>query len=137
MKRILVLALAAGMVTALASTGADARGGGGRGGGVEAWAEAASAAAWAAAAWAVVAWAAATGRRHGWHGRRELGRRWRPLARRRLPGWGWGAAGLGAAAAAYPWGYGYDAYASSDDSCLQQRQVRRNGTYRTVWVRVC
>jgi hypothetical protein len=142
MKRTLALALAAGMVIALASTSADAQrggrggggmggggfggmggggglGGGGLGGGM-------GGGNWAGGMGGMGGGNWAGGGGH-WHGGG-----WRP-------GWGWGAAGIGAAA--YPWGYGYGydpyAYASGDDSCLQQRRVRRGGVYRRVWVRVC
>jgi hypothetical protein len=145
MKQILALTFAAGMILALAPTDADAQrrgGGGGMGGGGIGGMGGGGIGGMGGGGfpggmggggnWAGMGgmggggnWAGGGG---NWHGGN-----WRP-------GWGWGAAAGAAAlgAATYPWGgYGYDSYASETDPCLQQRNVRRGGEWRTVLVRVC
>ena len=147
MKRILALAFAATLITALVPTDVDARGGRGGGGGaawvavVAAWAVEALAAValaeWVAAAtgpveWVVatgVAWAAASGRR--W---RELARRASWLAPRLWLGRGGDRRGRGRRISLGSH-LSYGSYAA-DNSCMQQRTVRRGGAYRTVWVNV-
>jgi hypothetical protein len=149
MKRILALAFAAGMIVALAPTDADAQrggrggGGGGMGGGGFAggmggggFAGGMGGGGFPGGMGGGGQWAGGMGGGGQWAGggRNWRGNNWRP-------GWGWGAGAAALGAATYPWGYGgyegYGAYASEDDSCMQQRTVRRGGVYRTIWVNVC
>jgi hypothetical protein len=143
MKRILALAFAATLITALVPTDVDARGGrggggGGMGGGGGGMGGGGIGGMGGGGNWAGGMgggnWGGMGGNWAGGGGNWQGGN-WRPGWR---PGYGWGAAAIGAgAASAYPWGYDpYGSYAA-DDSCLQQRTVRRGGAYRTVWVNVC